>query len=166
MVVGFVFEEQEPGLILPVHGDSHMDGAGVDLLTLVQFIQIAVFAQIFGRQGADVHEVYRLCSAQFFPGLQIVIVGCLQQRICKFHLVNGGEEGGMAAVIGPVGVDHADFRNGGAAAFPAEIGLTEGNIVQVHSQAQLRHQRLQAGPIQIQEAFQGCYLLGNGIIHL
>ena len=41
----------------------------------------------------------------------------------------------MAAMIAPVGVDHADLSDGGVALLAAEIRLTEGQVVAVHGKA-------------------------------
>ena len=48
-------------------------------------------------------------------------------------MVDLGEEGGVAAVVRPVGIDHTHLCNGGVAVFlVAEIGLQEGQVVQIH----------------------------------
>ena len=53
-------------------------------------------------------------------------------------MVNVGGEGGMAAVIGPVGVHDPNFGDGGVALLViAEIALQILQVVQIHSQSQL-----------------------------
>ena len=149
MVVGFVLEEQEPGLLFPIHRNGHVNGAGIDLLALVQLGEKTLLMQILGRQGPNVHEIHRFGAAQLPSGSQVVFIGLLQQGIGELHRIDGGEEGGVAAVIGPVGVDHANFRDGGAAALLAEIGLAEGNVVQIHGQPQGLHKIPETLPVQV-----------------
>ena len=48
VVVRFVFEHQKPVLLLAVHHGGYMDGAGVDLLALVEL----------GEQTADLLSVF------------------------------------------------------------------------------------------------------------
>ena len=62
MVMGLVLKEQEPVLILSVHIDLDLYGAGVDLLGLVQLLQLSFLPEILSSQGGDVHEVHGLCA--------------------------------------------------------------------------------------------------------
>ncbi len=58
--------------------------------------------------------------------------------VVEGDLLDFGEEGGVAAVVGPVGVQHPDFGDAGVAVFlVAEIGLAEGDIRGGHGKAEL-----------------------------
>ena len=65
----------------------------------------------------------------------------------------------MAAVVGPIGIYHAQLGDGGVAPFLAEIGLTESDIVCVHGKAVLLHHGRQSRFFQLNEARQ----CGNAI---
>ena len=56
VVVGLILEHEEPVLLLSVHRGLDLDGAGVDLLALVQVPEDAPLFQGLGRQGAQVHK--------------------------------------------------------------------------------------------------------------
>ena len=55
VVVGLIFEHQQPVLGLAVHRGGDVDGAGIDLLTLVQFRQQAPLFQDLRADGGNVH---------------------------------------------------------------------------------------------------------------
>ena len=57
----------------------------------------------------------------------------------------------MAAVIRPVSVDHSDFGDCRIALFRSEIRLTESNIVAVHGERILAHERVELVARQIYE---------------
>ena len=162
MVVGLVLKEQQPRLGDAVHGDVHLYRAGVDFLALVQLRELPRGLQVLDGDGREVHQADGLLAAsQGIPGFQIVLVGLLQQGVLEGHVVENGAEGGVAAVIGPVGVDHAYFRDGGVAVFLLEIGLAEGDIVQVHGKAVVRDKVRQLVTAQAREAGQGRHLRGD-----
>ncbi len=46
-----------------------------------------------------------------------------------------GAEGGVAAVVGPIGVYHPDFGDGGVPVLIAEVLLAEGDVCLVHGKA-------------------------------
>ena len=95
-----------------------MDGAGVDLLALVQFRQQAPLFQDLRADGGNVHQGLRplgglFLAVDFHPCGQIPLVGSLNGRVVDLHLVDVGGEGGVAAVVGPIGVYHPDLGDGG-----------------------------------------------------
>ena len=140
MVVRLVLEEEQPVLLFAVHRNFDLDGAGIDLLRFVQLLQHAALFQKFCGNGADVHEVDGLCSADLLTGGEIVLIRLLQKRILEGDGVNGCEECGMAAVIGPIGIDHSDLGERRIAPFPLEICLTERHVVGVHGEVILLHE--------------------------
>ena len=71
------------------------------------------------------------------------------------NAVDDGVEGCMAAVIGPVGVQHADLGDGGITLFfLPEILLTEGDVVRVHGKAVAADKFFQRRAVQRAEAGQ------------
>ena len=71
----------------------------------------------------------------------------------------------MAAVIGPVGVHHPHLGEGGVPLLLVlKIGLEEGQVGQIHGQAVLVEQGLQARLIQGGETFQHRHVSGLGIL--
>ena len=134
VVVSLVFEHQQPVLGFPVHHGGDVDGTGVDLLALVQLGEEAPLFQGLGRDGGDVHQgfgtVLGLLAVDLASQLQIVIVGVFDLRVLDLSAVDVGGEGGVAAVVGPVGVHHPDFRDGGVPLLRVpEIALEECQIV-------------------------------------
>ena len=162
MVVGFVLEKQQPGFFHAVYRDVHLYGAGVDFLALIQFVQLSHGAQVLDRNGRQIHQTDGLgLTAKGIPGGEVGFVGLLEQRIGKGNIVNDGAEGGVPAMIGPVGVDHPDFRDGGVPVLADKIGLAEGDVIQVHGQAIVVDEILQPLLVQLGEALQGGNLGGN-----
>ena len=74
-----------------------------------------------------------------------------------------GAEGGVTAVVRPVGIDQADFGNGRVALFRFEVVLAEHNVGVVHDQALFIAEILQRSVIQSAEAVQGFHL---SLIHI
>ena len=114
--------------------------------------------QHLGADGGDVHEGLWplggfLRPMDLLPGGQIPVIGGLDRRIVDLHVVQMGGEGGVAAVVGPVGVHHPDLRQGGVPALRVpEVCLEERQVLQVHGETQPRQQGPQARPVQGSEA--------------
>ena len=116
VVVGLVLEVDEPLLAVAVDGDRHHDGAGVDFVARLLVVEDAGFLQALGGEGADVHQADKLVRA---TGIMLLMVGqvlpkgALDERFVKalveVHILQLGGEGGMAAVVAPIGVEHADL---------------------------------------------------------
>src|SRR5699024_8055766 len=109
VVVGLVLEHEEPVLGGAVHLGGDVDGAGVDLLALVQLGEHGPLFQGLGADGGDVHQGLGplgglLGAVDLLPGGQIPLIGGLHRRVADLDLVQVGGEGGVAAVVGPVGV--------------------------------------------------------------
>ena len=71
----------------------------------------------------------------------------------------------MAAVIGPVGVDHLDLGDGGVAVLRAEILLAELDIAKIHGKAVVRNELFQLLFVQLVEALQNLDRGGHGVLH-
>jgi len=137
VVMGFVFELQQPVFFLSVHLDVHLDGTGVDLVRLVQGIQQAAFFERPGADGGDIHERDRpVLAAKLFAQGLVFLKGFTHAHMGELRFADAGQKGGVAAVVGPVGIDHAQLGQRGVALFlVAEIGLAEGDIAFVHGKA-------------------------------
>ena len=166
MVMGLVLEQEQPVLILAVHVALDLDGAGVDLVGLVEVFQNALLLQLFGTDGGKVHHAAGLVlAAQVLAHGHVAVKGSLHHGIVDLHIVQNGAEGGVAAVVGPVGVDHLDLGDGGVALLGAEVGLAELNVAQVHSKAVVGDELLQLVLAQLVEAFQHLHRGGHGVLH-
>ncbi len=142
---------------------SFFDCAGVDLLALVQVGEHALGLQILRADGGDVHQAHGLRAVQLAPDGQVALIGGLHVLILEGHVPQLREEGGVAAVVGPVGVDHADLGERGVAMLIPEIGLAEGDIRGVHGQAVAPDEvgKLRRGIID--EAPHGLHRGGDGV---
>ena len=133
MVVGLVLEEEQPVFHLTLDFDLHLNSTCVDFLGFIELVKLTDLTQILCGKRTDVHQVDRLGSAEFRSRCNIIVVGCLQQRIFKLDGVDGGEERGVTAMVGPVGIDHADFGDGGVAVFFVfEVVAAEAQVVLIH----------------------------------
>ena len=167
VVVSLVLEQEQPVLILAVDVTLDLDGAGVDLLRLVQILQDTLLLQLLGTNGGKVHHAAGLVlAAQLGAHRHVAVKGLLHHSVIDLHIVQNGAEGGVAAVIGPVGVDHLDLGDGGVAVLRAEVLLAELDIAQVHGQALFVDELLQALFVQLVEALQRGHSGGHGILHL
>ena len=154
VIVGLVLEQEQPVLLLPVHHGPDPDGAGVDLLALVQILQQPPLLQGLGTDGGDIHEglgphAGLLLSVYLCTGIQIAAIGLGHLLVHDLHRIDMGGKGGMSAVIRPIGVHHPHLGDGGIPALLIpEIGLEELQVGQVHGQAILLQHPLQSVLIQ------------------
>ena len=166
VVVGFVLEHEDPVLFFAVDVHLDLDGAGVDLLALVQIVQLAVRFQLLGSDGCQVHERHGLfASAQFLPDGAVCVIGFLDIVGGNVHVGNLCQECGVAAVVRPVGIDHANLGNGGVAVFGiAEVFLAELNVAEIHCQTVVSDELFQFVLRQGDEAGKGFNCCRNGIV--
>ena len=132
MVVRFIFEQQQPRFRDAVDVHVDLDRTGVDFFRFVQFVELTGLFQRAHRDGRDIHQADRLGSGERFARGKIAVVGVLQELIFKRYVVDHGQERRVTAVIGPVGIDHADLGDRGVALLRAEVLLAECDIVRVH----------------------------------
>ena len=159
---GLVLEEEEPVLVLAVNVHGDLDGAGVDLLGLVETGELARVREPLGSNRAHVHEGHgTLVAAELVAHRQIAVKGLLHRGVVDRDVGEHGAEGGVTAVVGPVGVDDADLRDGGVAALAAEVLLAEGDVRRVHGQAALGDEGREAGLVELAEAVE--HLHGRGL---
>ena len=72
----------------------------------------------------------------------------------------------MSAVIGPVGVNDLDFRNGRIPVFFSEIVLAELQIGQIHCKPVFCEECGKLLFVHLVEAVQDCHLCRNLVVHL
>ena len=166
VVVGLVLEHEEPVLVPAVNVYLDADGACVDLLAFVEILQNAVFLELFRGEGSDVHEAQRLVVAAQLVAVRLVFSVC----ICDvggldIRVVDDGAECCVAAVIRPVGVDHADLSDGRIAVLALEVILTELDIVVVHCKAVVYDEISKLGVGLVYESGEGLNAGRNGVLY-
>ena len=144
MVVGLVLEADEPVLGLSVDLHRNHDGAGVDLIGNIQILQLTLCAKALHAHQCDIHEAGKLVAPACIDLRSVSLVhieGCLDGcGICA--LIEGNIRKlrckcGMTAVIGPVGIQHADLRHGRITVlFSSEIVLDMLEILEGHGKAE------------------------------
>ena len=141
--MGFVFELQQPRAGFTVFVHVHVNGAGVDFRRDFHVLQAAGGAAVFGIDGGEFHQGVGASSRSlaidgFTLGAVVGVVGsqCLAEgAVREADVVQLGSEGGVAAVIRPVGVEDADFRFAGIAAFRLVVTLDMGEVGRRHGEA-------------------------------
>ena len=165
VVVGLVLEEEQPILVLAVNVHGHLDGAGVDLLGLVQICEDALGFKPLGADSAHVHEADGLLvAAQLVAHLHVAVEGGLDHGVIDLDVLEHGAKGGVAAMVGPVGVDDADLGDGGIAVLVLKILLAKRDVRLVHGKAALGDEGGEAGLIELAEAVDDLDGLGLGNI--
>ena len=170
VVVGLIFEHQQPVLGLAVHRGGDVDGAGIDLLALVQLRQQAPLFQDLRADGGNVHQGLRplgglFLAVDFHPCGQIPLVGGLNGRVVDLHLVDVGGEGGVAAVVGTIGVSPPRGRWGGAPPPPRRPPPASRSVRPLPGKTQLVPQSVQRGSVHGGEALHGPDGGGDVIFH-
>ena len=163
--MGLVLEEEQPILVLAVNVHGHLDGAGVDLLGLVQICEDALGFKPLGADSAHVHEADGLLvAAQLVAHLHVAVEGGLDHGVIDLDVLEHGAKGGVAAMVGPVGVDDADLGDGGIAVLVLKILLAKRDVRLVHGKAALGDEGGEAGLIELAEAVDDLDGLGLGNI--
>ncbi len=133
VVVSLVLEKDQPFLghraIPVVRLKRNDDRAGVVFFGLFHVRQYAVCLQLLHSHERHVHETdifLRPVLVNFLESVEIALPGKLHRRpviaIVKTHVFQFCCKGGVAAVIRPVGIEHADLGDGGIAVdFAVEV---------------------------------------------
>ena len=138
MVMCFVFEHQQPFFDFAIYIHIHKHTAGVVFLRHFHIVEVADFALVLTADGGHVHQRDGFPAAMNIVADLNILVKCLLQLVVELV---GGEgdvvqlrlEGGVAAVVAPIGVQHLDFRLRGISFFfILEIILNEQNILERH----------------------------------
>ena len=142
MVVRLVFEHHQPLFLgLSIDGYGHDDRSGIDLLGNFQVIKFAGISQLTHTDEGDVHQRDRLVvPTQLLASGEVSLPSALNAvgALAEGDVVDFREKGGVAAVVGPVGVEHPDFRQARVALFlMVEIVLTEGHVLRRHGETEV-----------------------------
>ena len=155
MVVGLILEEHQPLLRLRavpvIHLHRNDDGAGVDLLGFLHVRKLSFLLQLTHARKRQIHQADKLVLSsreQLLSRIQIALIGLFDGlaviAVLKRHVLQLRGEGGVAAVVGPVGIQHPDLRHGRIPVlFARKIILDVRKIPEGHRQSQRIVQRLQ-----------------------
>ena len=172
VVVGLVLEHEQPVLVVTVHERLHLNGAGVDLLGLVDVLQVAALLEHLSRDRTHVHQRYRtlrslFLAVDFYAGSHVAVKCVLHHLIFELYVIDLGEEGGVAAVVGPVSIDHANLGDGRVALFGvAEVGLQELEVVQIHRQTHIMQQVRESRLVHVSKADNRCHAGRDSVLYL
>ena len=159
VVVGFVLEQEQPILIMAIHINLHLDGAGVDFFGFVKILQNTVLLEPLRADGAHIHKAYGLfVAAKLVTHLKILIERGLHGRVVNLHIIKLRAERGVTAMIGPIRVDHLDFRDCRITLFLGEVSTAELQISQIHGQATVGDELLKIGVAHGAETFDDLHL--------
>ena len=140
MVVGLILEVHKPLLLHAVHGHRHNDAAGIDLIRLLLILKLSFPLQLAHGHESQIHQTDKFVVSALEDLLmvrRILAVGVLD-RLSVISLSEGDVfqlcgEGSVAAVIGPVGIQHPDLRHGGVSVLlPLEIVLDMLEVLEGH----------------------------------
>ena len=104
-----------------------------------------------------------LVAAELVAHLHVALKGGRHDLVVKLQVLEGGPEGGVAAVVGPVGVNHADLGDRGHAALAGKVALAEGDVREVHGEAQLVDHGLELRLVELQEAVEDLHVGRLGV---
>ena len=160
MVVGFIFEKEEP-IFRPIDGvDLDFDGASIHFFRSVQIFQLALLAERLHSGGGHIHQSHRTLSIgaiEMDAGLFVFLQGLgNRSRKLPFLYIDSSKlrgECGVTAMVRPIGVQHADFRHSRVTLlFIPEIIADHSQIPVAHGETHRRNQRIDACIIQISHA--------------
>ena len=135
MVVGLVLEEKKPIFFLAVDLGLDLNGTSVYFIAFVEVVKLTGLLKVLCTDGGKVHKGYLLVLAnvELSSLVKIVAVGFCDILVCDLSIGYLGEEGGMTAVVRPVGIDETKLGDSGIAMLGVtEVSLAELNIVIVH----------------------------------
>ncbi len=142
--MGFIFEIDEPLFRLPVDVDRNDDRAGVDLVGLLLVVKLSFLLELLRGEYRKVHQADELVASarvQRVAVSQVLLEGVLDRlfhvAFAERDLFELGLEGRVAAVVRPVGVEHADLGDRGVAL------LFIFEIIADKNEIRIRHRQIQ-----------------------
>ncbi len=167
VVVSFVLEHQQPFLVLTVNVYRYLYGAGVYLLALVQIVKQTVLFQLLCRQRRYVHKAHGLVPApKLLPVCAVLGIGIGDIGGLYVAVIYDSTKGGVATVVAPIGIYHADFRNGGVAFLASEIIAAEFYIVVIHSKSVFYHEISKLALCHVNKSAESFHAFGYVIFYL
>ncbi len=163
MVVGFILEEKEPVLHTFFRIYLDLDGAGIDFFGLVEIFEFSFLPESLDSCRGHIHEGHgtlRIFAVNmdscFFIFVQSFRNGSAVSAFFHADLRQLRGESGVTTMVGPVGIEHFDFRHRGVPLFfVPEIVPNHGEIVMAHGKAHGLDEVINAFVIQFCEAFHG-----------
>ena len=117
--MGLVLEIHQPLFSLSVDLHRNYDTAGVDLIGFLLIFQPAFFFQLPHGHQSQIHQADKFIVSSLenlLVILQILLIGCFHGlaviAVAESHIFKLCGEGGMTAVVGPVGIQHTDLCHG------------------------------------------------------
>ena len=148
MIVRLVFKEDKPFLCLGpvsiIHFHGYHNRAGVILVRFFLIVKLAVCLELLHSHDGEIHQADIFVVSVFiklFSGVEITEISGLDDvpvvAVLKFHILKFRGEGGVAAVIRPVGVQNTDLSDSGISVLSAgKIVLDELKVVGSHRKSQ------------------------------
>ena len=140
--MGLILEINQPLLGLPVDFNRNYDGAGIDLVRFLLILKFSFFFQLSHSHQRQIHKTDELIISSFenlFMVSDILLIGflngCTIISVFEFYILKLRREGGMTAVIGPVGIQHTDLGHERVTVLlTSEVILDMLEILEGHSQ--------------------------------
>ena len=165
MVVCFILEEKQPVFLSAFGLHLDLNRTGIDFLGFIQLGQLTFFFQNFCCDRTDIHQVNRLSSSDGFSCSKISFISFLDQFIFEFDIIDSRIKCCMSAVIGPICVDHLDFRNSRISVLFIEVSAAELDIRQIHCKTTCCDERIQFLITVVTEPFDGFNFGWKFVIH-
>ena len=144
MVVCLILKVNQPLLLHTVNFHGHHDGAGIDFIGNLHIRKFSIPAQLLHCHQGQVHQADVLIVPPLiyhFPVSQVLLICILNGfpviPVRKAYILKFSGKRGVAAVVGPVCIQHTDFRYGRIPAlFLFIICLDMEEILKSHGQVQ------------------------------
>ena len=114
-----ILKVDQPLLCHPVDFNGHHDGAGIDFIGNLHIRKLPVTAQLLHGHQGQVHQADILVVPSLiyhFPVRQVLVIGLLNGLpvipVREAYVLKFSGKCGVSAVVGPVCVQHPDFRDG------------------------------------------------------
>ena len=140
VVVGLVLKLQEPLLCLALDIYIDEDRASVVLLANLHIVEFSDLAEIACANRCKLHQAQRLLLTAEFLAHQAELCQCrlellLHKRLVNLYLLDLGSEGGVTAVVAPIGIQNSQLGLCRVTMLRAEVLHNTTQVVGIHSQA-------------------------------
>ena len=174
VVVGLILELNEPFLGFAVDRYGDLDRAGVNLVALVEVGDHALFLEGLHAHESHIHQRHDavgVLAVNLVAGrvvfLESVLDDRAESRLFDLDLAESCEEGGVAAVVRPVGVDYPELGNARVAVLlVAEVVAAEFEVVERHGKAHRAVVLSHLVVVPADEALNALNVVGNGSFHV
>ena len=154
----FVFKEKEPFFFRSVHVNGNDNRAGVDFVGLIQILQLPCRFEFLHGKCRHVHQSLRPVGAHECMRLCIDFISlahrCRKGTAGKVDMREFRHKRRMTAMVGPIRVDNANFRNRRISFFfVPEIISAKSKIRAAHGKPQAAAQLCQSRVVHSRKAF-------------